>query len=233
MSTCPDKSLYSAYVDDEVPSPWKEKLESHISVCPQCQKKIEKYKGLKSALRVNTPSLSTETLEASFAKICAYRTQVQQAQTKNNNHNLSGWFQLSVRMPLPILAAILLVAIVFPSVIVATNIQMTNKTLVSAPPVTTGTQVHLLTTDKTPKAQLSVYSPDLPVSMLHSGLIGYTTNKVFTMVNFANQFTTDTNVFDSANILIIKLPNLTHFSNVEFQLLSEEEPRQEAVSFFK
>ena len=33
MSTCPDKDLYSAYVDGELQSPWKEKIEAHLVSC--------------------------------------------------------------------------------------------------------------------------------------------------------------------------------------------------------
>jgi len=43
---CPDRQLLSVYFDGEMPSPWKEKMESHIAECPHCAKKLEEYKNI-------------------------------------------------------------------------------------------------------------------------------------------------------------------------------------------
>jgi len=40
---CPDPQLLSVYFDDELPSPWKEKMESHLAQCPGCRRKLEGY----------------------------------------------------------------------------------------------------------------------------------------------------------------------------------------------
>ena len=42
--TCPDRQMLSVYLDGELPSPWREKLESHVSGCPECAARIEAYK---------------------------------------------------------------------------------------------------------------------------------------------------------------------------------------------
>jgi len=34
---CPDETLLTAYVDDEVPSPWKERIEAHLDQCARCR----------------------------------------------------------------------------------------------------------------------------------------------------------------------------------------------------
>ena len=47
---CPDESLLSAFVDDEVPSPWKERLESHVAGCEHCSAKTEALRSLKRTL---------------------------------------------------------------------------------------------------------------------------------------------------------------------------------------
>ena len=41
---CPDVQLLSIYKDEELPSPWKEKLETHLSECPECREKLNKFK---------------------------------------------------------------------------------------------------------------------------------------------------------------------------------------------
>jgi anti-sigma factor RsiW len=47
---CPDASLLSAYVDGEVPSPWKERIEEHLASCPACSARVSGYRGLAGAL---------------------------------------------------------------------------------------------------------------------------------------------------------------------------------------
>jgi hypothetical protein len=34
---CPDKEILSEFFDNEVPSPWKEQIESHLAICPSCR----------------------------------------------------------------------------------------------------------------------------------------------------------------------------------------------------
>ena len=46
---CPDRQLLSVYFDGEMPSPWKEKMESHIAGCPQCARQLEFYRRVSSA----------------------------------------------------------------------------------------------------------------------------------------------------------------------------------------
>jgi len=43
---CPDQQLLSIYLDGELPSPWKEKMESHLKVCSVCMEKLETFKHL-------------------------------------------------------------------------------------------------------------------------------------------------------------------------------------------
>ena len=72
MSTCPDTSLYSAYVDGEVPSPWKEKLEAHLATCESCRAVERRYRALHSAMRQigeAEPSVTDEFLASSFRKL--------------------------------------------------------------------------------------------------------------------------------------------------------------------
>jgi len=60
---CPDESLLSAYVDGEVPSPWKEKIESHFSECPACAGRVAEFRRLDSAIK----ALQTADLDSSLA----------------------------------------------------------------------------------------------------------------------------------------------------------------------
>ena len=46
---CPDRQLLSVYFDGEMPSPWKEKMESHIAGCPECARQLEAYRRVSQA----------------------------------------------------------------------------------------------------------------------------------------------------------------------------------------
>jgi hypothetical protein len=41
---CPDREILSVYLDGELPSPWKEKLESHLEGCARCRERLEAYR---------------------------------------------------------------------------------------------------------------------------------------------------------------------------------------------
>ncbi|MDR0450627.1 MAG: zf-HC2 domain-containing protein [Treponema sp.] len=41
---CPDRQLLSVYLDGELPSPWKEKMESHLFSCPRCRETLDAWR---------------------------------------------------------------------------------------------------------------------------------------------------------------------------------------------
>ncbi|GHU06888.1 hypothetical protein FACS1894151_00420 [Spirochaetia bacterium] len=47
---CPDRQMLSLYCDQELPSPWKEKLEAHLVSCGSCREALEKYQSLSAGL---------------------------------------------------------------------------------------------------------------------------------------------------------------------------------------
>ncbi|MCL2266901.1 MAG: hypothetical protein FWC17_03945 [Treponema sp.] len=53
---CPDKQILSIYLDEELPSPWKEKLEAHMADCPVCAEKYEKLRQLRRILKKDMTS---------------------------------------------------------------------------------------------------------------------------------------------------------------------------------
>ena len=48
---CPDRQIISLYIDGELPSPWKEKLEAHLASCVECRKQLAQYQNLSSILK--------------------------------------------------------------------------------------------------------------------------------------------------------------------------------------
>jgi len=48
---CPDPQLLSTYMDGELPSPWKEKLEAHLEQCSDCAEKLEIFQQQRLLIR--------------------------------------------------------------------------------------------------------------------------------------------------------------------------------------
>jgi len=51
---CPDPQILSIYVDGELPSPWKEKMEAHLKKCPACRDKYGNFKHLHELFKKDT-----------------------------------------------------------------------------------------------------------------------------------------------------------------------------------
>ena len=47
---CPDRELLSAYMDGEVPSPWKERIAEHLASCAKCSAVVRDYGSLSENL---------------------------------------------------------------------------------------------------------------------------------------------------------------------------------------
>jgi len=47
---CPDRQWLSVYLDKEMDSPWKEKMESHIAGCANCARQLAAYKEISLSL---------------------------------------------------------------------------------------------------------------------------------------------------------------------------------------
>lgn len=116
---CPEPGLISAYVDGEVPSPWKERIASHLEQCSDCAARAARYAKLHAALSSGDESLD---VDASVARVSARLA----GRLDGVSGSLSGlgrssapsisprpnlWAR-SIRLPMPLVAAAAL-ALVF------------------------------------------------------------------------------------------------------------------------
>ena len=104
---CPDDSLLSAYLDDEVPSPWKERMEAHIDACPQCRAKVVEYGTLARALEKSFDRGELEFLRRARSRI-ASSVDMGKGSGKAANAHSGVWSDLwsrRISLPMPILAA--------------------------------------------------------------------------------------------------------------------------------
>ncbi|MCR5219041.1 anti-sigma factor [Treponema sp.] len=82
MSTCPDRSIHSVYLDGELPQTYVSKYESHIASCPECQKVLKGLKTLRQYMQKDSDSFkfSKEELDSSFNRL----------QVKLSYHKITG-----------------------------------------------------------------------------------------------------------------------------------------------
>jgi len=135
---CPDQQLLSIYMDGELPSPWKEKMESHLSECSECGEKFKNFKHLQGLLKEDTvqgqgESSEQELMEASMKRVWqkleaksngaySYRTQ---RQLRPVGRQVNIWkHKLSIPLPAAAAAAVIIalgVAVFFRSAPVNNN----------------------------------------------------------------------------------------------------------------
>lgn len=66
---CPDEELLSSFFDGEVPSPWKERIELHLSSCPDCSRKLRRFGELRATLAEAVSPEEEQLLAAAAARI--------------------------------------------------------------------------------------------------------------------------------------------------------------------
>ena len=102
---CPEPKLISIYKDGELPSPWKEKMESHLAECPACKEKLENFKGFfNNTNEQEEQRLIEEAKDKVWRKLQLAKRPVQRVR----NYNV--WQKkLSIPWPAAAAAAVLLI----------------------------------------------------------------------------------------------------------------------------
>ena len=105
---CPDRQIISLYVDEELPSPWKEKLETHLESCPECRVILSGYQNLRENLR----RLPEKTLWAAEDRVWRKLTTPELVISRGASPKKSFWNR-SITLPLPVTAAAAVIIIAF------------------------------------------------------------------------------------------------------------------------
>jgi anti-sigma factor RsiW len=95
---CPEHQLLSVYADGELPSPWKEKMESHVAECPVCGKRLEQYRLLFAGEKAGT-----EAMEQAKARV--WRNIEAGAGSARSAREKAPVWRRNVAVPLPLAAA--------------------------------------------------------------------------------------------------------------------------------
>ena len=113
---CPDSQLLSIYIDGELPSPWKEKMESHLTECSECSEKYKKLLRMRDLFNKETPQtaeadLMEEVKERIWQKLESghrFRTGGINSNRQVNRHNV---WKRKVSVPIPLAAAAAIVIV--------------------------------------------------------------------------------------------------------------------------
>ena len=108
---CPDRQILSLYVDNELPSPWKEKLEAHLFTCEQCKSNLAQYHSLNAVLEEDKIEISPELKNRVWDKVAQQRPEglydfslgrrIEFTPVKRRN----AFWNRSVSLPFPAVAA--------------------------------------------------------------------------------------------------------------------------------
>jgi len=116
---CPDREIISLYLDGELPSPWKEKMESHLVSCQKCQSALAGYRSIGEILK----SQPEETVQAAQDRVwkgliasgpVISRMPEERAVSQDFRTGWKAWNR-SITLPLPVAAAaaVVIVAVFF------------------------------------------------------------------------------------------------------------------------
>lgn len=105
---CPDRELLSAWLDGEVPSPWRETLERHVRACAACTGAVESMDRTRKLFAAEAEALGT-SVEAAKARVAGRLASVSIRQPVRL-YAFSGR-RLSVPAPLAAAAAVAIVAL--------------------------------------------------------------------------------------------------------------------------
>jgi hypothetical protein len=101
---CPDRQILSVYVDQELPSPWKEKLEAHLAECSDCRERLAGYRRAFPGPGFAVEEAAKERVWLNVARF-GVGTPVRPRAEK--------WWTRSISLPLPVAAAAAAAILVF------------------------------------------------------------------------------------------------------------------------
>jgi anti-sigma factor RsiW len=99
---CPDRQILSVYFDQELPSPWKEKLEAHLADCSECRNRLEQYR------RFFPGPSGAESAAAEAVKERVWSKMARLGEGMPIRRYQGMWWARSVSLPIPAAAAAIL-----------------------------------------------------------------------------------------------------------------------------
>lgn len=122
---CPDPQLLSIYMDGELPSPWKEKMEAHLAECPECTEKYKNFRHLQEMFKEETNQSRTNMANGGTLKSYAPEQEFIESAKENvwrkmesrQRYSRRSVWRYRISVPLPAIAAAAAVVLVILTVL--------------------------------------------------------------------------------------------------------------------
>jgi anti-sigma factor RsiW len=112
---CPDGQIVSLYIDRELPSPWKEKMEAHLESCGACRLRLEQYRKLRSGLTEGHEEDLESAKSRVWSALAAGKGGIRVAGISGplaTEKNLKSIWTRTVSLPLPVAATVAAVFVI-------------------------------------------------------------------------------------------------------------------------
>jgi hypothetical protein len=109
---CPERQLLSVYLDGELPSPWKERMEAHLVSCPECAALLGRFKGCMDIFKTSLPDRDGGAKERVWQNLSARMAYGRERGFNPAKLNQRIW-RRTIKLPLPAVAAVAMLIIVF------------------------------------------------------------------------------------------------------------------------
>jgi hypothetical protein len=121
---CPNRQILSVYCDGELPSPWKEKMETHLTQCAECRNRVEQYRSF--SFSAAGPEESAYNSRMETAKKRVWQNLASAGEKGLRVRSRESLWRRSIVIPLPLAAAAAaLLAVVFTLAVVNRPAPMT------------------------------------------------------------------------------------------------------------
>lgn len=107
MFTCPNNSIHSVYLDNELTPPYSTQYEAHIKECKKCSQKLEVLKKMRAFVKSSLNEFPSVDIESSWERL-------QLKQRYVNNTKSESQKSPTLKTWLPLAAAAAFLAIVLP-----------------------------------------------------------------------------------------------------------------------
>jgi hypothetical protein len=101
---CPNRQILSVYYDKELPSPWREKMEAHLALCPECKNRLEQYRSFSFPAAGGEEAALNSRAEAVKARVWQNLAALEE-KTAGLKPRQNLW-RRSIVIPLPLAAAV-------------------------------------------------------------------------------------------------------------------------------
>jgi len=105
---CPDPQILSIYLDGELPSPWKEKLQVHLTQCEKCKEKLDNLNRIQNLLK-NDSTADESVKERVWSKLEACKTGAAPHYSRIQSQTGYSLWRRRLSIPVPAAAAAALV----------------------------------------------------------------------------------------------------------------------------